>query len=341
MRAVSSARSSDATGTPRGIEFGCNTTTAFSQSNPSCDMDNNGGLICTWTSKNALGEDDCIAQKFCSKLTITKPVDQSVCSGDTATFSVLPVMGGKSPVSYEWYNGFIPLLDGGGISGATTATLTIANVIQSESGIYECWVTDSCNPPQLEKKFGTLFVDPQPEVTGPVDQRVCNGGTATFSVQATGNPPFTYQWFKGLGNPSPLFDGGNISGATTATLTINPAGPGDQERYGCEVTNSCGKSSKNFPALLTVDPMPPGPLPDSVAMALGKILAGTKLKCTWTNIPEAASYNLYESGDPEFVFPFLAGTGTDGATGIEIPKPPGSTYYLLSAENSCGEGPLN
>jgi len=50
------------------------------------------------------------------------------------------------------------------------------------------------------------------------------GNPISFSVSVIGTPPFTYQWQKGTnGVYANLSNGGNISGATTATLVINPA----------------------------------------------------------------------------------------------------------------------
>src|SRR5262245_61592698 len=45
------------------------------------------------------------------------------------------------------------------------------------------------------------------------------GTTANFTVSVTGTAPFSFQWYRGN---SALVNGGNISGATTATLTLNP-----------------------------------------------------------------------------------------------------------------------
>jgi len=50
------------------------------------------------------------------------------------------------------------------------------------------------------------------------NKTVCEGSSADFSVVATG-ASLTYQWRKGTVN---LVNGGNISGALTATLTIHP-----------------------------------------------------------------------------------------------------------------------
>ena len=53
-------------------------------------------------------------------------------------------------------------------------------------------------------------------ITQPVSQSVCTGATASFSVTATGSS-LTYQWRQTGTN---LTNGGNISGATSATLTV-------------------------------------------------------------------------------------------------------------------------
>lgn len=54
-------------------------------------------------------------------------------------------------------------------------------------------------------------------------QSVCLGGSVSFTVAATGTN-LTYQWRR---NSTNMVNGGQISGATTKTLTINPAGAGD------------------------------------------------------------------------------------------------------------------
>ena len=85
--------------------------------------------------------------------------------------------------------------------------------------------------------------------TQPANQTVCTGGLASFSVIAAGNPAPTYQWRRGA---SELTDGGNISGATTATLIINPAGAGDAaSNYNCIIASACGSATSNA-ATLTI-----------------------------------------------------------------------------------------
>lgn len=79
--------------------------------------------------------------------------------------------------------------------------------------------------------------------TQPASQTATSGGVASFSVLATGQSPLTYEWRRGT---TSLVNAGNISGANTATLTINPAGPSDAATdYYVVVTNDCGSVTSN------------------------------------------------------------------------------------------------
>ncbi len=90
----------------------------------------------------------------------------------------------------------------------------------------------------------TPTVTAQPAATG-----VCAGSIARFSVGVAHSTAVTYQWSR---NTLPLTDGGNISGATTAVLTINPALAADAGFYECVATTSCG-TTMSAPAVLSVD----------------------------------------------------------------------------------------
>lgn len=66
------------------------------------------------------------------------------------------------------------------------------------------------------------------------------GATARFRVTAAGLAPITYQWRK---NGAPLSDAGNISGATTPTLTVANASAADVATYTVVVTNPGGSAT--------------------------------------------------------------------------------------------------
>lgn len=90
-------------------------------------------------------------------------------------------------------------------------------------------------------------------LTQPMDETVCSGDSASFDVVATGSGTVTYQWRRGT---TPLVNGGNISGADTPTLTINPATSADAaSNYNVVVTGSCGSAVSNN-ASLTINQPP-------------------------------------------------------------------------------------
>jgi hypothetical protein len=67
----------------------------------------------------------------------------------------------------------------------------------------------------------SLTVAPGPTITTqPTSQAITAGAGVTFTVASSDPGPLTYRWRK---NGVDLNDGGNISGAGTATLTISSA----------------------------------------------------------------------------------------------------------------------
>ena len=94
--------------------------------------------------------------------------------------------------------------------------------------------------------FSTIFtyeiiVDAAPAITAqPSGQSVPAGGTATFSVTASGYPAPTYQWD---------LNGSPIAGATGASLTVTGATPASTGNYTCVVTNPLGSATSSAAAL--------------------------------------------------------------------------------------------
>ena len=77
----------------------------------------------------------------------------------------------------------------------------------------------------------------------PVDQiDIVPGSDVSFSVTATGTAPLSYQWQK-IGVDGGSFN--NITGATTATLTITGVVESDLGGYRCVVTNIAGMDTSN------------------------------------------------------------------------------------------------
>ena len=67
-------------------------------------------------------------------ISITPPLGQTKTEGQTATITV--VAAGSSGLTYAWQTNGTPLSNDGRISGATSATLTVANLTTADTGTY-------------------------------------------------------------------------------------------------------------------------------------------------------------------------------------------------------------
>jgi hypothetical protein len=80
----------------------------------------------------------------------------------------------------------------------------------------------------------------------PTNQMVMVGGTAAFSVVASGTPPLSYQW---------NFNGTNLVGATNTTLILTNVQLSQAANYTIIITNTWGSVTSSV-ATLTVAPSP-------------------------------------------------------------------------------------
>ncbi|MEO6883336.1 MAG: ice-binding family protein [Bacteroidia bacterium] len=180
----------------------------------------------------------------------TQPVNQIVCAGDSISFSVTATGTG---LTYQWRKGTVNLINGGNISGATSATLTINPATVLDAALNYNVIVSGSTPPNDTSINVSLTVNPATIITSQPNNKIaCVGDSITFSVTATGGA-LTYQWRKGTVN---LINGGNISGATSATLTINPATVLDAAlNYNVIVSGACGNDT-SINVSLTVNPLP-------------------------------------------------------------------------------------
>ena len=107
----------------------------------------------------------------------TQPVSQTVDTGGTAVFNV--VAAGTAPFSYQWFDAGVSLNDGVGISGAQSATLTLANVLDGEADAY--WVVVSNSYGSMTSRVAFVSVN-QPLFS--VLHNFSNSGANPY----TGNP---------------------------------------------------------------------------------------------------------------------------------------------------------
>lgn len=159
--------------------------------------------------------------------------------GTTASFTVTAT--GTQPLSYEWFDN-----NSNPIPGQTNATLVLTNVQQSQGGQYEVAVANIYGNATTN---ATLVVNQgAPVITAdltPTNLVLFAGELVTYNVQAGGDVPLFYQWYKdGTAVPNAT----NSSFSFTALLGTNT--------YVCGVTNDANAGSPVFSSTGTVVGMP-------------------------------------------------------------------------------------
>ncbi len=279
------------------------------------------GLSSSITSSNAvlLAVDPAI---------ISQPQSVTNGYGTTATFQV--TVSGTLPISYQWHKaGFGDLTDGGNLSGSHTNVLTITAVSSPDSGTYSVTMTNTQG--LVESAPAVLTVRDPAIISGPDSTNITAGATATFHALVVGSTSLTYEWHK---NGLILFDGGNVSGTSTDTLTIINASTADQASYSLVVNGVSTETSSNAtltivaPFVLTAQPTSRKVAPGSTtALAVGA--TGPSLQYQWrfetTDIPgaTAAAYSLTNvqpgvTGTYHVVVSSLGNSQTSSPAGVTL-----------------------
>ena len=181
--------------------------------------------------------------------TITsQPSSTGVAQGQDVSFSV--GASGPTSLTYQWYFGSSQLG-----AASSSPNLTLDNVTPGNAGNYTVVVKDSYGSTTSAVATLTVYVPPGIS-TQPQSQTVIEGQNASFSVQATGTGPFSYQWQVSNSSKSGfvgLSDGGQISGSSSNLLQIEEVTTNDALNYRVIITSTAGAVTSS-PALLSVAP---------------------------------------------------------------------------------------
>ena len=148
-----------------------------------------------------------------------QPNGDTICSGSNKTFTV--AASGTRPFSYQWYKN-----DTTSIANATDSLYTINAVSIADAGNYKCIVSNTCGSDTSFSAF--LMLNTPLDITQqPADTILNTGAAITFSIEATGTEPFSYQWFK---------NDTIISGDTNSVFRIQNLTLSDKGGYKCIVS---------------------------------------------------------------------------------------------------------
>ncbi len=165
-----------------------------------------------------------------SPVIVTLPANLTVVATREATFSV--TAAGPPPLYYQWrHNGAL-------IPNATNATLLLTNLHLSDAGAYSVLVFNENG--SVESAAGILTIllpaDIRVQPTNRLvrirpDPAAAPQSNATFFVLASSTTPLHYQW---------LFNGTNISGATSTSYTVTNVQLRHEGYYAAAITDAAG-----------------------------------------------------------------------------------------------------
>jgi uncharacterized delta-60 repeat protein len=179
---------------------------------------------------------------------LTQPESRTNIPFTLAQFSVSAF--GQEPLFHQWLRNDAPLADGVNLSGTHTPLLNISNTLGSDAALYRVVISNASG--SVTSAVATLTVL-DPFLAGQPVTRTNNAGTtATFTASAIGTTNLIYQWLKHGTN---LADGGKISGAQTAALTMTNVTGSDAGAYQIVITNAWGSVTSSVASLTVIDPL--------------------------------------------------------------------------------------
>lgn len=227
------------------------------------------------------------------------------------------------PSTVQWLKDGLPVNNSATVSGTTTRNLTITSLSANEAGNYQLQIFNGCaenRSPITTVEIGSSDLSITDQPTSLVS---CEGQTISLSATINGTPT-SMQWFK---DGSPITNGGDISGATTASLTINNATSADNGNYYLEITGgSCGLLT-SAEATVTINTAPSTPVNETAPSAL-TICEGTATLLSVEEPGDGSTANWYSSST----------STTPITTGNEFNTPvlsANTTYYVERRSGDC------
>jgi polyhydroxybutyrate depolymerase len=178
-----------------------------------------------------------LTRVFGQPVITTQPHNQSAVVGTTATFTV--GASGAEPLNYQWRS-HLSLSSFTNIPFGTEAALVLTNV-QPTTRRFAVVVTDSGGLSVTSSPLVTLTVLLPPSITSQPTNAVGDvGGSATFSVGASGAAPLTYQW---------EWNTNVLVGQTNRTLLLTNLQLTHLGQYSVVVSNFIGSATSQMAGL--------------------------------------------------------------------------------------------
>ncbi|WP_170227000.1 gliding motility-associated C-terminal domain-containing protein [Luteibaculum oceani] len=240
--------------------------------------------------------DGCLSLRTPVIVTVLPAVDlplvddpiQTICTGESATFTASSLLGG---VTFKWYDAFT----GGNLlhTGATFNTGTINNAGAADlTRNYYVSVEDG-NGCESIRAVATVIITPAVDVPliTPALETICHGDSATFTASSLLGGT-TFRWYDAASGGNLLHTGAEFN---TGPLTNN--GPSNvAQNFFVEVEDANGCVSPRNVATAIILPALALPL---VTPAAAVICNGDSVEFTASSIPELPNYYWYDIVDSD------------------------------------------
>ncbi len=233
-----------------------------------------------------------------------QPTNQEICNGQPFTLSVKAT---GTNLKYQWYRGNEP------INNATTDTHT-ATAAAATAGSYYVVVTGDCGPLTSDAVTVTVNEAPSEVIISPASPVLCEGGSATLSVQASGTAPLNYQWQHG---------DNDIHTAIADTYIIDNAALNAAGSYSVRVVNTCGTATSTATVTVNKNTVINTPPTDQT------LCAGNDFTLTVEADGTNLSYQCYHGGSPITGATLTAYTRESATTGD-------TGSYHVAVTGACG-----
>jgi hypothetical protein len=215
-----------------------------------------------------------------------------------------------------------------GVSGDPSADMVIGGVgdyipsrLFKGSVAQVAVFTNSLTPTQVQTLYNAgevvplITQEPQPVAIG-------LGATASLTVKAAGSATLLYQWYQGSSKISDA--AGNISGSSTASLTIANAKVSNAGSYTVVIANNFGSVTSTV-AAVTITPSPDVVIPPASNTV---VYAGNEINLSAGAIGAAPLYYQWYHG--------ASGIAGATATNLTFKVAAGTNLYWVVVTNSYG-----
>jgi hypothetical protein len=264
----------------------------------------------------------------------SQPINATVCTGSTATFSVIASGTG---LTYQWYSSPTGTFGSFVSLGATAtgASYTTAAVTVSTNAFYQVIVTSAGCPGTVTSTIAQLAINAVPTVSlVTTSQTVCAPATATYTCTAAGTG-ITYQWESAPSTAGPFTPVVGGTGANTNTYTTGATNASMSGMvYRLVVTGTCAPTATSAIATLTVNAaaaITTAPTAQTVCngstASFSVVATGSNLGYQWqmSTTGIGGTYSNVSTG----------GTAASYTTPVTIPANNGTYYRVVVTSAPC------